>query len=101
MALPAAILVEGVLAQLPAVAHMVSTDARPTATVRGTGLHGQCRIRRDPPLRKASALEPQRLSRRRFPLSTPFGVARGVKRTLTASFATSCHCWPTLKGSRQ
>ncbi len=37
------------------------------------------RIRRDFSLRKASALEPQRLSRRRFPLSPPFGVTGPMK----------------------
>ena len=43
-------------------------------------------------LRKASALEPQRLSRRRFPLSTPFGVTGPMKaRSRSVSpFETSC-----------
>ena len=80
MGLPAAILVEGVLAQLPAVAHMVSTDARPTAAGVGPGHTGKVgpRIRRDLSLREASALEPQRLSRRRFPLS--HAIRRGTRR---------------------
>ena len=49
----------------------------------GTGPHGQRRRRAYVATfrnyAKGSALEPQRLSRRRFPLSTPFGMALGVK----------------------
>ena len=58
---------------------MARTDARPTAA-GGDRPHGQ----RSPYVhglspRKGSALEPQRLSRRRFPLSTPFGVTGPMK----------------------
>ena len=42
----------------------------------GTGPHGQ---RRDLSHREGSAFEPQRLSRRRFPLSTPFNVTSEMK----------------------
>ena len=82
MALPAAIIVEGVPAQRPAASHMARTDARPTGAARGdraTRATSALRIRRGLSLRKGSALEPQRLSRRRFPLSTPFGVTGPMK----------------------
>ncbi len=82
MSFPAAIIVEGVPAQLPAAAHMARTDARPTAAAggdRATRATSAPRIRRDLSLRKGSALEPQRLPRRRFPLSPPFGVTSPMK----------------------
>src|ERR1700722_6380575 len=66
----AAIMSRAMLARLSPVAHMARTVARPTSALP---------IRRALSLRKASALEPQRLSRRRFPLSTPFGVTGPMK----------------------
>jgi hypothetical protein len=77
MSFPVAIIVEGVPVQLPAAAHRCPYR-RATS---GGGPYGQRRRRAssDLSLRKGSALEPQRLLRRRFPLISPRGVARGVK----------------------
>ena len=80
--------------------HMARTDARPTAAAggdRATRATSAPRIRRDLSLRKGSALEPQRLPRRRFPLSTPFGVAgRDENAPSPAPFETSCQSWPAI-----
>ena len=89
MSFPAAIIVEGVPAQLSAAAHMARTDARPTAAGGDRATRATSpRIRRDLSLPKGSALEPQRLSRRRFPLSTPRIVASLM--VAPASLAVRC-----------
>ena len=91
MSLPAAIIVEGVPWQRPAAAYRARTDARPTATAggdRATRGNVGARIRRDLSLRKGSAREPQRLPRRRFPLSTPRIVASLM--VAPASLAVRC-----------
>ena len=69
---------------------MARTDGRPTATVardRATRATSAPRIRRDLSL-GSSALEPQRLPRRRFPLSTPRIVASLM--VAPASLAVRC-----------
>ena len=53
------------------------------------------RIRRDLSLRKGSALEPQRLSRRRLLLSPPFGVTTPMKPRPRAAVAVP-HLLPIL-----
>ena len=92
MSFPAAIIVEGVLAQLTAAAVMgrVQMPDQRRRRVR-TGPHGQRRaprIRRDLSLRKGSAFEPQRLPRRRFPLGAPRIVASLM--VAPASLAVRC-----------
>jgi hypothetical protein len=72
-----------------------ATRGRATPTTSGP------RILRDRSLQEGSAFEPKRLSRRRFPLGAPFGVARSVKPDRATSFAASCHCCPTTKGERR
>ena len=74
MSFPVAIIVEGAPARLPATTHTARTDARPAAADGDRATRATAR-----PLASERALEPQSLSRRRFPLSPPFGVARGVK----------------------
>ena len=88
-------IVEGVPAQLSAAANMARTNARSTAAAGGTGQHcatSAPRIRRDFSLREGSALEPQRLSRRRFPLGTPFRVARRRETEPAPRLRGSRHC---------
>ena len=91
MSFLAAIIVEGVPVRLSVAAHTARTDARPTATAgrdRATRATSAPRTRRDPSPRKGSALEPQRLPRRGFPLSTPRIVASLM--VAPASLAVRC-----------
>jgi hypothetical protein len=91
MSFPAVIIVGGVPVRLPAGgaygAYRCATNGGGGVGPGNTGDVGTA-IRCDLSLRKEivwpgaslrSALEPQRLSRRRFPLISPCGVARGVR----------------------
>ena len=91
MSFPAAIIVEGVPAQLRRrrIWRVQMRDQRRRRV--GTGPHGQRRqprIRRDLSLREGSAFEPQRLPRRRFPLGAPRIVASLM--VAPASLAVRC-----------
>ena len=72
MVLAAVIIVEGVPAQSAAAADMAHTGVRPAAAT-GRDRATRATSHTSPPfsLRKGSAREPQRLSRRRFPLISP------------------------------
>ena len=87
MSFPAAIIVEGVLAQPAAAAHMARTDARPTAAGGDRATRATSATSRLS-LRKGSALEPQRLPRRRFLPGAPRIVASLM--VAPASLAVRC-----------
>ena len=88
ISLPAVVIVGGVPTQVLAAAHMGAYRCATNGGGWGPGHTDNVRIRRDLSLRTGSAREPQRLPRRRFPLSAPRIVASLMEAP--ASLAVRC-----------